>query len=177
MTDTLPQETPAPSEVPAAPVEVAPATLPAAIWLSKRPTVTFKIYVYRRPDEEELSAVMVLPLGEDAVKAAGVQEIAVEVEFSIPNRKQMARYKDRSARWVDEISSLVSDRNVIRQQIIRTHLLKMGIPHPTTGEALDFSRDEDGRLKPETETLLDELHPSLLDAIMTKFERDANLVY
>lgn len=152
-------------------------SVPRGLFISKFPDIEVVVYVYKASDTEALQAVFANPLTEDQRQAATISKIPLKTKFSIPTRKQLNRYRDKSAAWVPEAQSLIPNRSMVRSLLIRNHLLEWDLVDPDTGENVKIKRDGEGKLAPDSEEILDDLHPMLFEVLMGKYEREADILY
>jgi hypothetical protein len=179
----LPQPVPIPDELSnfmeslPDPREKDDGKAPKGIWISQSPKVVVTIYVYKNVTSGEMTHVTMEPVSEERKKILGVVEYPITAEFRIPDHRQLDNYRERHARWSDEAQALLPNRYVIRRVLIKNHLDSIDLMDPRTGEPVGLKHDKSKKLTPESEAILDGLHPTIIDLMMLKYERVANLVY
>lgn len=168
-------EVPEPVKTP----EMNPPTskvLPLGAWLSKKSTVEVNVWLYRRPEEETITAIMSAPLTKEQMDTSGLVEMPLKAVFSVPDRRKMARYRERAGRWVAEAGVILTDKYRMRAQLLRNHLLSLDVIDPDTGRPLVIERGKDEQMTEESEKKIEDLHPTLLEMLMNKYEQVADLL-
>lgn len=149
--------------------------LPGSLWLSKTGRVKVTVFVYQT--KEGRTDIMLNAIDQEQQATMDMTEFQVSAEFSLPSRKQIDQYRRKSGRWVENALSLVTDRNQMRNHFLKYHLLSLDLPDPETGESFEIKRTRDGTLDTKSEDYLNTLHPTLLELLLTKFEREGDIVY
>lgn len=138
---------------------------------------TTKIDVYLYIDERGEVQIITGDRQDSGIqKLVNIQEVVIRAEFSIPSRKQMELYRRKAGRWIEEAQSIVIDRTVVRNQLLRYHLMKLDVPDEETGETLVIEREKD-RLSEKTEESIYRLHPTIIEVLLNKYVIQSNLIF
>lgn len=153
--------------------------MPLGLWITDDPSVKITVYVYKNLRDGKLFLFLASPLTEERKKELTVggihlREFEVPAEFTLPDRKQVDRYRERSSTLHESSGQMMISKSGMRRSLIRYHLLSLGLPHPETGEPLQIDR-ESGRMSREVEDLLENLHPSLIDMLVLQFEVETGI--
>lgn len=159
------------------PKEKDDGKLPKGLWISQDPKIIVTIYAYKNVNSGEMTHVTMEPISDDRKRLMAVVELPITAEFRIPDHRQLDNYRERYSKWSDEAQALLPNRYNIRRVLIRNHMDKIDLVNPETGSSIQLKHDKAKRLTPESEAMLDRLHPTILDLLMLKYERMANLVY
>ena len=151
--------------------------LPKGLWIDESSNIVATIYLYKDTLTQDLVLIQPDPISIDRKKVLNLVEIPLTAEFTLPTRDQLNKYRDRSSKWNDDVQTVIPNRYLMRSLIMRNHLKAIDIIDPKTNERFKVEHDLKGRLTPQTESKLDKLHPSILEFIIMKFERVANIIY
>jgi hypothetical protein len=91
-------------------------------------------------------------------------------EFSIPNYEDMSTYRQRSSVYRREIQQTMVDKLSLRNFLIVWHLKDWNIPDEN-GEKIELFFDKSGALTEESIATVYSLSPSLVDVVMTQYEK------
>lgn len=154
--------------------------MPASLWVKREQRFSGVVYVYKKIVTGELMFVTVPSgrLSDDQKKMLEIVEFKVEFIFSMPTQKQLSYYREQCSKWDRAANDFVISRGKMRRMMIRFHLMETSIPDPRkdSQEPLKLERDK-GRLTSEVEELILQLHPTVLDLLLVRFELEANIVY
>lgn len=154
--------------------------MPAALWVKREQRFSGMVYLYKKVATGELMFVTV-PSGkltDDQKNLLEIVEYKVEFIFSMPTQKQLSHYRELCSKWDRTANDYVISRGKMRRLMVRYHLMGTNIPDPRgdSFEPMKLEREK-GRLKPEIEEVILQLHPTVLDLLLVRFELEANIVY
>ena len=92
-------------------------------------------------------------------------------EFSIPNYEDMSTYRQRSASWRRDAQQVVVDKLQLRNFLLVWHLKDWSVPDEN-GNKVVLKFEENGTLADESMAQVYALMPTLLDIVLTVFEKD-----
>ena len=92
-------------------------------------------------------------------------------EFSIPTYDAMSTYRQRSAIFSNESNQMVVDRVQLRNFFLVWHLRDWSL-RDRDGNKVELNHDEDGSLDDGSMKRVYSVQPTLIDVIMTLFEKD-----
>jgi len=121
-------------------------------------------------DEGRMILVTLLDV-EDTLKEMSMTRKGVIGEFTIPDLPALEKYRTRAERWSPAAQQFTVNRGRIRRLLLRHHLKKLTV----VGEEVKLEHDQ-GVLTPESERRVNKLHPSVLEVLMLKFERESSLI-
>lgn len=153
--------------------------LPVGLWVTETPTISVKVYAYKNLRDGKLfffSSTRLVEPRKKELEENGVflEEFEIPAEFTIPDRKQIDRYRERSSSLHEASGQMMINKSGMRRSVIRYHLTKLGLPNPETGEPLQIDRDS-GKITRKVEDLLENLHPNLVDMLMLQFEVESGI--
>jgi len=128
------------------------------------------IYAYADP-EGVIRIYGMEPLREEVVRTMEYEEYLITAKFSYPSKSSLDRYRERSLRWNDEVSTFVISRVMVKRFVLRNNLLELILPEGP----MRLEKTPRGALTEETMDDLDGLHPSILDLILSKFESESGI--
>lgn len=91
-------------------------------------------------------------------------------EFSIPNYEDMSTYRQRSAVYRREIQQTMVDKLTLRNCLLVWHLKDWNIPDESGAKVVLYF-DKSGALSEESISTVYALSPSLIDVVMTNYEK------
>lgn len=178
-TETTVEKTPELAETPKEPTKAKKPNFKMSqipgLFVSKAKHLKFDVYLYVN-DEGEIKLILPDGLDDERKSLLAMQEMVISAEFTMPSRKQMENYRRKAGRWVEEAQSLITDRYTFRALLLRHHLVDINIPDPSTGDKIKVEI-EGGRISDNTETILQDLHPTILEILLNKFVVQADLVF
>lgn len=153
--------------------------MPTGLWVTDMGIVKVCVYLYKNLRDGKLFFFTTTPLTEARKKELSeggihLKEFEIPAEFSVPDRRQIDRYRDRSSSLHEASGQLMISRSGMRRCILRYHLLNLGLPNPETGEPLQMER-ESGRISKKVEDLLEKLHPNLVEMLVSQFEMETGI--
>jgi len=92
-------------------------------------------------------------------------------EFSLPTYDSMSTYRQRSSVFRNEAQQMVVDRVQLRNFFLVWHLKDWSM-RDRKGEKVKLEHDEDGSLTDECMKKVYSVQPTLIDIVMTLFEKD-----
>lgn len=92
-------------------------------------------------------------------------------EFSIPNYEDMSTYRQRSGVYRREAQQVIVDKSQLRNFLLVWHLKAWNLTDDD-GNKIDLNFDANGSMSEESIAIVYSLSPTLLDVIMTVFEKD-----
>lgn len=92
-------------------------------------------------------------------------------EFSIPNFEDLSTYRQRSAVFRREAQQVIVDKLQLRNFLLVWHLKSWNLTDEE-GKSLELKLDPNGSLADESLALVYALSPTLLDVVMTIYEKD-----
>lgn len=93
-------------------------------------------------------------------------------EFSLPNYEDMTTYRQRSGVYRREAQQVIVDKISLRNHLLVWHLKDWNVVDDE-GKKVELSFDPSGALSDESSASAYALSPSLLDVVMTIYEKDA----
>lgn len=125
------------------------------------------IYAIVRPNSDFLSfSVNYLP----QLESIGVEQIEITARFSIPSYDELETYRMNASMYNTDARALIIQRPILRRLLMENHLKSVNIP----GVELKFNKR--GQLTPESLEALDDLHPSIIDLLISKYADKAALM-
>jgi len=94
-----------------------------------------------------------------------------EFEFSTPTYDEMSTYRQRSTVFKGEAQQMVVDRVQMRNYFLVWHLKDWTLKD-RKGEKVELEHDKDGSLKDGSMKMVYSVQPTLIDVVMTLFEKD-----
>jgi hypothetical protein len=95
-------------------------------------------------------------------------------EFSIPNYEDMSSYRQRSAVFRREAGQTIVDKLQLRNHLLVWHLKGWNLTDDD-GKKIPLTFDPNGSMSEESLSLVYAMSPTLLDVVMTVFEKDVLL--
>jgi len=95
----------------------------------------------------------------------------VKFSFSLPNYEDMSTYRQRSSAYRREAQQVIVDKIQLRNHLLVWHLKDWDITDET-GKKVELKFDENGALSDESLGMVYALTPTLLDVVLTLFEKD-----
>jgi hypothetical protein len=95
-------------------------------------------------------------------------------EFSLPNYEDMSTYRQRSAVYRREAQQVIVDKLQLRSFILVWHLKSWNL-QDDDGNPIVLVCDANGALNEDSLALVYALSPTLMDVVMTSFEKDVLL--
>jgi len=92
-------------------------------------------------------------------------------EFSVPNYEEMTTYRQRSASWKREAQQTIIDRLQLRNFLLVWHLKDWSLTD-AEGKKVQLGHEESGALADESVAKVYAVTPTLLDIVLTLFEKD-----
>ena len=92
-------------------------------------------------------------------------------EFSVPTYDELSTYRQRSSAFKNEVQQMVVDRVQLRNFFLVWHLKDWSLKD-RDGNKVELNCDEDGSLTDESVKSVYSVQPTLVDIIMTLFEKD-----
>lgn len=96
------------------------------------------------------------------------------VEFTIPSYDDMVSYRESSLSYDSGTNKFLSDPIKMRLCYLRYHLKDWSIKKD--GEVVELVRDGSSALTNESMSIIGSINPSMMDIILTEFEREAMLL-
>jgi hypothetical protein len=148
---------------------------PDLLWIREGADfVITTIYVYQDSKTKRLKFVIREPL--PTLLEQGLIEYPVETRWTVPTRGQLDSYRTSSARYNNEARAVLMQRVVIEELLIKNHLQEIVLGLEGHQSSVVIQRDGKGRLSRESQTVIDQLHPSVMDVTLAKFVDDAALL-
>ena len=95
-------------------------------------------------------------------------------EFSLPNYEDMSTYRQRSATFRREAQQVIVDKLNLRNHLMVWHLKDWSLTDDK-GQKVPLEHDENGMLTDDSQSKVYALNPTMLDVVMTLFEKDVLL--
>ena len=95
----------------------------------------------------------------------------LDFEFSLPNYEDMTTYRQRSSTYRREAQQVIVDKLSLRNFFLVWHLKDWNITDEN-GNKIVLNFDPNGSLAEDSLALVYALSPTLLDVVMTGFEKD-----
>lgn len=92
-------------------------------------------------------------------------------EFSIPNYEDMSTYRQRSAVYRREAQQVIVDKLLLRNFLLVWHLKDWNM-EDETGKKIELTFDPNGSMTEESLAVVYALSPTLLDVVMTQYEKE-----
>lgn len=148
---------------------------PDLLWIREGADfVVVTIYVYQDPTTKPIKYVV-----KDQAQFltdGGLVEYPVESRWTVPTRSQLESYRSSSARYNSEARAVLIQKVVIEDLLVRNHLQEILLGPVGHQTSVALQRDAKGRITKESQVILDQLHPSVVDVMMAKFIDDAALI-
>ena len=97
------------------------------------------------------------------------------LEFSVPTYEQLANYRQQSAVFREGATQAIVDKSNFRNYIIVWHLKDWSL-RGRDGEKIELTHDDNGSLTAQSINEVYKTVPTLMDVVMTTFEKDALLM-
>jgi len=95
-------------------------------------------------------------------------------EFSLPNYEDMSTYRQRSSVYRREAQQVIVDRLQLRNFLVVWHLKDWSLTDDN-GSKIELRFDDNGSMSEDSLALVYALSPTLLDVVMTIYEKDVLL--
>lgn len=92
-------------------------------------------------------------------------------EFTVPSYEDMSTYRQRCAIFRKEVGQMLVDRLQLRNFMLVWHLKDWSLIDKA-GNKVELKHDEDGSLNDESLKNVYSVHPTILDIVLTIFEKD-----
>jgi len=92
-------------------------------------------------------------------------------DFTIPSYEEMANYRTRCATYRKEMGQMIIDKLQLRNFILIWHLKDWSLVNKE-GNKIDILTDKDGSLAESSVQKVYSLHPTIIDVVLTIFEKD-----
>lgn len=92
-------------------------------------------------------------------------------EFSIPNFEDMSTYRQRSSSYRREAQQIIVDKLQLRNFLLVWHLKDWNLTDED-GKKIPLTFDPNGTLSEESLAVVYSMSPTLMDVVMTIFEKD-----
>ena len=154
---------------------------------AKKPLAKPSFFVKR--DARNTIEVDVLTSGEDG-RIVSVSRVGLNIDFandfpfmkhtvlkfifSQPNYEDMSTYRRRSGVYRREAQQVIVDKIELRNHLLVWHLKDWNLTDGD-GNKIELKSNENGALSDESEAIVYALSPTLLDVVMTIFEKDCLL--
>jgi len=92
-------------------------------------------------------------------------------EFTIPTYEDMSTYRQRCAVFRKEVGQMMVDRLQLRNFMLVWHLKDWSLTD-REGKKIELGHDDDGSLSDVSLKKVYALHPTVLDIVLTVFEKD-----
>jgi hypothetical protein len=92
-------------------------------------------------------------------------------EFSVPNYEDMSTYRQRSSVWRREAQQVIVDKLQLRNFLLVWHLKDWNLPDDN-GKKVELTLDSNGSLSEESLAMVYAMPSTLLDVVMTVYEKD-----
>jgi hypothetical protein len=148
---------------------------PKALWVTGAEVIPTCIYAYL-DEKDELQAFVGDKLTAEYVATAKLKEYPIAAEFNVPNKLQLDRYRQIANKVDGDTGIQIIDRVLLRRLILKNHLISITVDDPDTKEQIKIERDSKGKMTPEVEKKLLNLHPTILDMLLVQYETRANLM-
>ena len=96
-------------------------------------------------------------------------------DFTIPSYEDMYSYRQRSAKFHKEAGQLLVDKLQLRNFMLVWHLKDWSLMGKD-GKKVELKHDDDGSLDNESLKAVYAMHPTILDVVLTRLEKDVLLV-
>jgi hypothetical protein len=134
------------------------------IWGSKTPLIVVGIFLYLN-EEGKLTLIMDKPLEGEVFQSLKLTKVDLTASFTLPGKKDIDKYRDKSSRWNEDAQALLFFRPKIERFIIVNHLKKLVVG----GEIKVDLPSKDSFLSKAEEDLVYDLHPTILENVLKKF--------
>ena len=92
-------------------------------------------------------------------------------DFTLPTYEDMSTYRTRCASYQRDIGQMIIDKLTLRNYILVWHLKDWSL-QDAKGNKVELNQDEDGSLSKESMARVYSIHPTLIDVVLTIFEKD-----
>jgi hypothetical protein len=92
-------------------------------------------------------------------------------DFTIPTYEDMSTYRTRCASFRKEVGQMLVDRLQLRNYILIWHLKDWSLTDKD-GKKMELITDTDGSLSDASVKVVYALHPTIIDVVLTVFEKD-----
>jgi len=103
-----------------------------------------------------------------------LRRVHEQAEFSHPTYNDVVTYREASMSWDKESRQFLADPVKMRIQFIRYHLKSLTLKDKT-GKQLELKFDENDALTADCMKTIGKITPSLMDLILSEFERETLL--
>jgi hypothetical protein len=114
-------------------------------------------------------------LGIDFESLEALTHVKEWFEFSIPGYEDVSRYRQMSAMYRAEANAMVVDKVQFRNFLLVWHLKDWSM-QGRDGERIVLEIEEKGRLSSDSIKRVYAIHPTIVDVVLTAFEKDALLM-
>jgi hypothetical protein len=152
-------------------VKEKPAAKPS-FFIKKAARHVIKMDVLTSKEDGRVLSVSKTGLGIDFVKDFPFMVYTELVfEFSVPNYEDMSTYRQRSSVYRREAQQVIVDKLQLRNFMLVWHLKDWNLTDED-GKKVDLALDSNGSLSEESLAMVYAISPTLLDVVMTIFEKE-----
>lgn len=110
-------------------------------------------------------------LGLDFEQFDYLHHSVAKFEFSVPTYDEMSTYRQRSAAFRNDVQQMVVDRVQLRNFFLVWHLKDWSLKN-RDGSKVELEHDDDGSLSDASMKKVYSVQPTLIDIVLTLFEKD-----
>jgi hypothetical protein len=146
-----------------------------SFFIKKSAKHTIKIDVLTSKEDGRVVSVSKVDIGMDFEKDFSfVDHTELDFTFSVPNYEDMSTYRQRSTSWRRDAQQMIVDKAQLRNHLLTWHLKEWNVPD-NDGIPIALTFDENGALSDESVSVVYAMSPTLLDVVMTWFEKEVLL--
>jgi len=146
-----------------------------SFFIKKSAKHTIKIDVLTSKEDGRVVSVSKADIGMDFDKDFSfVDHTELDFVFSVPNYEDMSTYRQRSTSYRRDAQQMIVDKAQLRNHLLTWHLKSWNVPDDE-GSVIELTFDKSGALSDESLSVVYAMSPTLLDVVMTWFEKDVLL--
>lgn len=150
--------------------EETPVALPSFfVDTEKRHTVEVDILCSKK--DGQVLSVSRTGIGIDYSEFEYLSHFKESFEFTFPTYEEMSTYRQRSGVYRKEAQQVIIDRLQLRNFILVWHLKDWSL-RDAKGDKVELKHDDNGSLSDESIKVVYKTHTTILDVVLTIFEKD-----
>lgn len=143
-----------------------------SFFIKKSARNTVKVDVLTSKEDGRIVSVSRTGLGIDFDKDfSTMAHTVLEFTFSLPNYEDLSTYRQRSLVFRREIQQMIVDKLSIRNFLLVWHLKDWNLTDEE-GKKINLVCDPNGSMSDESLAMVYAVSPTLMDVVMTVFEKD-----
>lgn len=142
-----------------------------SFFVDKDDRIDIEVDVLSSQQDGRIVSISRKGLGVDFDEFPYLNHSVAKFSFSAPTYDEMSSYRRRSAVFRNEAQQMVVDRVQLRNYFLVWHLRDWSLKN-RDGSKVELEHDKEGSLSDESMTKVYSVQPTLIDVVMTLFEKD-----